>query len=35
MSRRLDICLDSGFPNTMVYLAGIDDLGKTIQLVGD
>ena len=28
-------CRDSGFPNTMVYLAGKDDQGKTIQLEED
>lgn len=28
-------CRDSGFPNTMVYLAGKDDQGRTIQLEED
>jgi hypothetical protein len=28
-------CRDSGFPNTMVYLAGKDDHGRTIQLEED
>jgi hypothetical protein len=28
-------CRDNGFPNTMVYLAGKDEQGKTIQLEED
>ena len=28
-------CRDSGYPNTMVYLAGKDDTGRTIQLEED
>jgi len=28
-------CRDHGHPNTMVYLAGKDEQGKTIQLEGD
>jgi hypothetical protein len=28
-------CRDHGFPDTMVYLAGKDDQGKTIQLEED
>jgi hypothetical protein len=32
---RCNKCRDNGFPNTMVYLAGKDEHGKTIQLEED